>query len=178
MKAAREVASQDLKGPEPLFKGEPQQLINAAKEALYAGVILAYAQGFGLMKLASEEYDYHLDMGLTAKIWRAGCIIRANVLDEIMRAYGRKLDLNHLILDEHFREAIIPRQGAMRYVVSTAVHLGIPVYAFSSALGYFDAFRTARLPANLTQAQRDYFGAHTYRRVDREGSFHTKWQQT
>ena len=176
MKAAREGASQVLKGPVALFKGDPQQLIDAAKEALYAGVIMAYAQGFGLMALASEEYDYQLDMRLIAKIWRAGCIIRAELLNDIMRAYKKKADLENLLLDEDFRKVVLPRQGAMRYVISTAVHLGIPVYAISSALGYFDAFRTARLPANLTQAQRDYFGAHTYRRVDKEGSFHTVWQ--
>jgi 6-phosphogluconate dehydrogenase len=98
------------------------------------------------------------------------------LLDDIMRAYDRKKDLENLLFDEYFREIVVHRQGAMRYLISTAMKLGIPVYALSSALGYFDALRTGRLPANLTQAQRDYFGAHTYRRLDKEGSFHTEWE--
>jgi 6-phosphogluconate dehydrogenase len=176
MKATRVEASAIIKGPEPAFKGDQHQLIDAVKEALYASVIISYAQGFSLMALASEEYDYELVMQRIAKIWRAGCIIRADLLDDIMRAYDRDEGLANLLFDEYFREAIVHRQGAMRYVISTAVGLGIPVYALSSALGYFDTLRTERLPANLTQAQRDYFGAHTYRRLDREGSFHTEWQ--
>jgi 6-phosphogluconate dehydrogenase len=176
MKATRVEASAIIKGPEPAFKGDQHQLIDAVKEALYASVIISYAQGFSLMALASEEYDYELVMQRIAKIWRAGCIIRADLLDDIMRAYDRDEGLANLLFDEYFREAIVHRQGAMRYVISTAVGLGIPVYALSSALGYFDTLRTERLPANLTQAQRDYFGAHTYRRLDKEGSFHTEWQ--
>jgi 6-phosphogluconate dehydrogenase len=176
MKAARLEASQVMIGPKPDFGGDQQQVIDAAQEALYASIIMAYAQGFGLMGLASVEYDYHLDMKRIAKIWRAGCIIRADLLDDILRAYDRDPGLSNLLLDDFFRDALVPRQGAIRYLVTTAIGLGIPVYAMSAALGYFDAFRTARLPANLTQAQRDYFGAHTYRRLDREGSFHTNWQ--
>jgi len=176
MKDQRLEASQVLNGPQTNFSGDVQQLIVAVKEALFASMIIAYAQGFGLMALASEEYGYQLDMQKIAKIWRAGCIIRADLLDEIMRAYDRNHELSNLLLDDTFRENVVRRQGAMRYVITTAISLGIPVYALSSALGYFDAFRTARLPANLTQAQRDYFGAHTYRRLDKEGTFHTEWQ--
>jgi len=177
MKEQRVEASQELKGPEPTFKDDRQlQLINAAQHALYASMILSYAQGFDLMQAASEAYDYQLDMKRIAKIWRAGCIIRADLLDEIMSAFDRNDDLQNLLFDEYFRKQVEKRQGAMRYMISTAIGLGIPVYALSSALGYFDSFRTARLPANLTQAQRDYFGAHTYRRLDKEGSFHTEWE--
>jgi 6-phosphogluconate dehydrogenase len=177
MKAQRVEASEILKGPVPRFKeDEKEQLIEAVKHALYASKIISYAQGFGLLSLASAEYEYDLDMRTVAKIWRAGCIIRADLLDDIMSAFERHRDLSNLLLDEHFKEEVVRRQGAMRYVISTAVGMGIPIYAMSAALGYFDAFRTARLPANLTQAQRDYFGAHTYRRLDREGSFHTEWQ--
>lgn len=176
MKALRIKANESIKGPDPAFKGDAHQLIGAAKEALYAGLIISYAQGFSLMDLASEEYGYQLDMKKIAKIWRAGCIIRADLLDDIMRAYDRKKDLENLLFDEYFREIVVHRQGAMRYLISTAMKLGIPVYALSSALGYFDALRTGRLPANLTQAQRDYFGAHTYRRLDKEGSYHTDWE--
>ena len=176
MKQQRIQAAEKITGPVPSFSGDRNQLIDAAKEALYASVILSYAQGFGLMQLASEEYDYAFDMKTIARIWRAGCIIRASLLDDIMRAYDRDRALSNLILDEHFLEQLVPRQGALRYVVTTAIGMGIPVYALSSALAYFDAFRTGRLPANLIQAQRDYFGAHTYRRLDKEGSFHTNWQ--
>lgn len=175
MKAERVEASTRLTGPTPAFSGDRQQLVDAVKEALYVGVILAYAQGFGLMQLASDEYGYALDMQRIAKIWRAGCIIRADLLYDIMRAYDRQPTLANLMMDEFFGEAVVNRQGALRYVISTAIGMGIPVYALSSAMAYFDAYRTARLPANLTQAQRDYFGAHTYRRVDKEGSFHTEW---
>ena len=176
MKECRVEANKILKGPEVVFRGNSQQLIAAAKEALFAGMIISYAQGFGLMAMASVEYDYHLDMQRIAKIWRAGCIIRADLLDDIMLAYDRNDKLANLLLDEDFCESLVCRQGAMRYVISTAIGLGIPVYAMSSALAYFDSIRTAQLPANLTQAQRDYFGAHTYQRVDMEGVFHTNWQ--
>ena len=176
MKEERVAASKQIKGPEPKFSDDRQQLIDAVREALYASIIIAYAQGFGLMDAASQEYDYELDMKRIAKIWRAGCIIRAELLDDIMGAFDRNEGLTNLVMDEHFRDIVFKRQGAMRYVITTAIGMGIPVYAMSAALGYFDAFRTARLPANLTQAQRDYFGAHTYRRLDKEGSFHTEWQ--
>jgi 6-phosphogluconate dehydrogenase len=177
MKDERLEASKLIKGPEPKFKDDRrQQLIEAVQHALYASIIIAYAQGFDLLQAASEEYDYQLDMKKIAKIWRAGCIIRADLLDDIMTAFDQNETLKNLLFDKHFQQQVVKRQGAMRYVITTGVGLGIPVYALSSALGYFDAFRTARLPANLTQAQRDYFGAHTYRRLDKEGSFHTEWE--
>jgi 6-phosphogluconate dehydrogenase len=175
MKEQRLAASDLINGPQPNFSGDRETLISAAQEALYASVIIAYAQGFDLMQIASGEYHYALDMKKIAKIWRAGCIIRADLLEDIMRAFDRDQALANLLLDEHFREAVVPRQGALRYLLTHAMGMGIPVLSLSSALAYFDAFRSARLPANLTQAQRDYFGAHTYRRVDKEGSFHTDW---
>ena len=175
MKEERLVASKILHGPEIKFAEDPNQLITAVQDALYASKILAYAQGFGLMRLASEEYHYQLDMGDIAKIWRAGCIIRAKLLDDIMRAYDRNPALTNLLLDDFFRQAIEQRQNSMRFVIKTAIDLGIPIYAMSASLAYFDAYRTERLPANLTQAQRDFFGAHTYRRIDQPGSFHTQW---
>ncbi len=177
MKEQRVEASQWLKGPLPTFKADKRgQFIEAAKHALFASKIISYAQGFGLLKAASDEYQYNLNLKSVAKIWRAGCIIRAELLDDIMAAYDRDPGLTNLLFDDYFREQVVRRQGAMRYVITTAVGMGIPVYALSAALGYFDSFRTARLPANLTQAQRDYFGAHTYRRLDKEGSFHTEWE--
>ncbi len=175
MREKRVEASQILIGPKTIYKGDCQQLIDAVYEALFGGMIIAYTQGFALMAMASEEYVYHLDLRLIAKIWRAGCIIRADLLDQIMRAYDRNKKLDNLLLDDEFSEIITRRQGALRHVISSAIILGIPVPAFSSALAYFDSFRTARLPANMIQAQRDYFGAHTYQRVDQEGVFHTKW---
>jgi 6-phosphogluconate dehydrogenase len=146
------------------------------RDALYAAKICSYAQGFALLRAASREYDYNLSYGEIARIWRGGCIIRAAFLNDISAAFERNPDLSNLVMDVEFGQAVQQRQGAMRRVIRTAVTNGVPYLAFSSALAYFDAYRTARLPANLTQAQRDYFGAHTYRRVDREGVFHTKWQ--
>ncbi|HUV93692.1 MAG TPA: NADP-dependent phosphogluconate dehydrogenase, partial [Anaerolineae bacterium] len=145
------------------------------RDALYAAKICSYAQGMALLKAASEEYDYGLNLGAIAKLWRGGCIIRAQFLNDITAAYERDPDLTNLLLDPYFKEAFLTRQAALRRVVQTAVGLGIPCLAFSASLAYFDAYRTARLPANLTQAQRDYFGAHTYRRIDREGIFHSDW---
>ena len=175
MKNQRTMAQALIDGPSEKFSGDREAMIAAIKNALYAGIILAYAQGFGLLHVASEEYDYDLDMQMIAKIWRAGCIIRADLLDDIMKAFDRDPGLVNLLLDDDFREAVVSRQGDLRHVIINGIKLGIPVYALSSALAYFDAYRTERLPANLIQAQRDYFGAHTYRRLDKEGSFHTDW---
>lgn len=174
-KAERVAASQVLSGPEARFEGDRRQLIQDMRDALYAAKICSYAQGMALLKAASQEYQYDLQLGQVAKLWRGGCIIRARFLNDITAAYERNPGLTNLLLDPFFREAILARQGALRRVVQTAVGLGIPCLAFSASLAYFDAYRTARLPANLTQAQRDYFGAHTYRRVDKEGVFHTEW---
>lgn len=175
LKAERVAASKILSGPQNVFKGDRQQLILAAENALYASKITSYAQGMGMLKQASAEYDYHLRYGEIAKIWRAGCIIRAELLADIMAAYDRTPELENLLLDEFFKEALESKQADLRFIVKTAVDLGIPVPALSASLAYFDAYRSERLPANLTQAQRDYFGAHTYRRIDREGIFHTHW---
>ncbi len=175
LKGQRMAASQVLHGPQASYSGNRQQLIDAARAALYASKITSYAQGLGLLRLASDEYHYDLPIARIAKIWRAGCIIRAGLLNDIMSAYQRDPALVNLLLDDAFRTAVESRQAAWRFVVQTAVGLGIPVLAISASLAYFDAYRSARLPANLTQAQRDYFGAHTYRRTDQEGSFHTEW---
>jgi 6-phosphogluconate dehydrogenase len=175
LKAQRLEASRRLHGPQPAFKGKRQRLIDAARQALYASKITSYAQGLGLLKIASDEYQYDLQMGAIARIWRAGCIIRAGLLGDIMAAYQRDPALVNLLLDESFRAAVESRQEAWRLVVQTAVGMGIPILALGASLAYFDAYRSERLPANLTQAQRDYFGAHTYRRVDRDGTFHTDW---
>jgi len=175
LKGQRVQASKVLRGPEIRFHGDRKELIEAARAALYASKITSYAQGMGLLRLASDEYQYDLDLGAVAQIWRAGCIIRASLLNDITNAYRRNPVLVNLLLDEAFREAVESRQAAWRKVVQTAVGRGIPVLATSASLAYFDAYRSERLPANLTQAQRDYFGAHTYRRTDREGVFHTEW---
>jgi 6-phosphogluconate dehydrogenase len=175
LKTQRVSASRLLGGPSPVFEGDRQRLIDAAGAALYASKITSYAQGMGLLKIASDEYEYDLRLGEIAKIWRAGCIIRASLLGDIMAAYQRDPVLVNLLLDDAFRSAVESRQADWRYVVQTAVGLGIPVPALSASLAYFDAYRSERLPANLTQAQRDYFGAHTYRRNDRPGTFHTDW---
>jgi len=174
-KEERVAASKQLTGPEIAFKGDRDQLIQDARDALYAAKICSYAQGMSLLRAASEEYDYDLNYGAIAKIWRGGCIIRARFLNDITAAYERDPELTNLMLDPYFKGEILGRQGALRRVVKTAVELGIPCLAFSASLAYFDAYRTDRLPANLTQAQRDYFGAHTYRRIDKDGVFHTEW---
>jgi len=147
------------------------------RKALYASKICSYAQGFQLMRAASEEYKYGLNFGKIALLWRAGCIIRAQFLDNIKTAFDKQPDLPNLLLDSYFKEAIEVNQSAWRKVVAKAVEFGISVPAFSSALAYYDGYRSARLPANLLQAQRDYFGAHTYERVDKPRGqfFHTEW---
>ena len=137
--------------------------------------IVSYAQGFAQMKAASEEYNWNLQYGEIAMIFRGGCIIRAQFLQKIKDAYDRDASLNNLLLDPYFKDIVENYQGALREVIATAVMNGIPVPCFASALSYFDSYRTETLSANLIQAQRDYFGAHTYQRVDKEGIFHTEW---
>ncbi len=175
-KEERVAASKILTGPEPKIAGDPQAVIAAVRDALYAAKICSYAQGFGLMRMASKEYGYDLNYGEIARIWRGGCIIRARFLNDIRDAFKRTPDLANLMLDPEFTKTMNARQASLRKVVALAAESGIPALAFGSALAYYDAYRSDRLPANLTQAQRDYFGAHTYRRVDREGVFHTEWQ--
>ena len=174
-KTERVAAGLVLSGPSPSFKGDRAQLIDAARQALYASKITSYAQGMALLRMASEEYGYDIDPGEVARIWRAGCIIRATLLNDIRAAFKRNPALVNLLLDNAFSSAVGSRQLAWRAMVQAAVSLGIPVPATAASLAYYDAYRSARLPANLTQGQRDYFGAHTYRRTDRDGSFHTHW---
>ncbi len=176
-KDERIAASKVLAGPEPKISSQPQGVIDLAREALYAAKICSYAQGFALLRLASEEYDYNLNYGEIARIWRGGCIIRARFLNDIRSAFSRNPNLPNLMVDPEFAQAMNTSQSALRKVVGLAAESGIPALAFSSALAYYDAYRSARLPANLTQAQRVYFGAHTYRRVAREGIFHTEWTE-
>lgn len=156
---------------------EGEQFISAVHDALYAAKICAYAQGFQLMSAAQTEYDWKLNFGEIARIWRGGCIIRARFLQKITDAYHRDPDLDNLLLDDYFRERIEAAQSGWRQVVAHAALRGIPVPAFASALAYYDSYRTETLPANLLQAMRDYFGAHTYERVDRERGayFHLDW---
>jgi 6-phosphogluconate dehydrogenase len=175
LKTERVAASRILAGPSPEGRGDRARLIDAARHALYASKITSYAQGMALLRMASNEYGYNINPGVVAKIWRAGCIIRASLLGDIRHAFERDPGLVNLLLDDAFRDAIGDRQEAWRYVVQTAVALGIPVPAMGSSIAYYDSYRSARLPANLTQAQRDFFGAHTYRRLDRDGVFHTQW---
>jgi 6-phosphogluconate dehydrogenase len=175
LKAERVVASRILKGNTYTFTGDCDRLIALAQKALYASKITSYAQGFGLLKLASKEYSYNLNFAAIARIWRAGCIIRAGLLNDIASAFERDPGLANLLLDDAFRDIVLGHQSAWREVLQTGIGLGIPMLATSASLAYFDAYRSERLPANITQAQRDYFGAHTYRRTDREGIFHTEW---
>ncbi len=176
LKDERVAASKQIQGPKPSsFTGDKAALIESIRKALYMSKIVSYAQGFAQMKAASEQYDWNLQYGDIAMIFRGGCIIRAQFLQKIKDAYDRDANLNNLLLDPYFKEIVENYQGALREVIATAVMNGIPVPCFASALSYFDSYRTETLPANLIQAQRDYFGAHTYQRVDKEGIFHTEW---
>ena len=151
--------------------------LDAIRDALYASKIVAYAQGFEQMTAASQHYGWDLKLGEVATIWRGGCIIRARFLDRIRDAYGSETTLSNLILQEYFRDAVLKAEPGWRRVVSLAVEHGVAIPAFSSSLSYYDGLRRERGPANLLQGLRDYFGAHTYRRLDQEGSFHTRWSQ-
>ena len=175
LKADRERASRVLAGPPQTSRPDRAHMIDRARQALFASKVVAYAQGFTMFRLASDAFGYGIPSATVAKIWRAGCIIRAELLGSIRDAYAREPGLDNLLLDSAIRSAVGERQDAWRDVVQTAVAMGVPVPAISASLAYYDAYRTARLPANLVQAQRDYFGAHTYRRVDRPGVFHTDW---
>ncbi|NDJ54072.1 MAG: NADP-dependent phosphogluconate dehydrogenase [Chloroflexi bacterium] len=175
-KDERVAAAQQLSGPDSSYTGDKPAFIDAVHDALYASKICSYAQGMVLLRLADEEYGYGLDYGEVARIWRGGCIIRALFLNDITSAYRNNPALTNLLLDPFFKEAIATRQTAWRHVVKTGIDLGIPVPAMAASLAYFDSYRTARLPANLIQAQRDFFGAHTFERVDQEGVFHHEWQ--
>lgn len=177
LKEERVAAAKVLRGPAIKFDGDKAAFIEMIRKALYASKICSYAQGFQLMRAADEEYKWRLNFGNIALLWRAGCIIRAQFLGKIKEAFDKKPDLPNLLLTSYFKSVIETNQESWRKVVSRAVETGIPVPAFSSALSYYDSYRTAVLPANLLQAQRDYFGAHTYERVDKPRGkfFHTEW---
>jgi len=177
IKDERIEAAKILNGPDVKFEGDKTEFIEMIRQALYASKICSYAQGYQLMRAAAEEYKWDLHYGEIALMWRGGCIIRAQFLGRIKEAFDKKPDLQNLLMDDYFKEAIEQNQTAWRKVVAKAVEMGIPVPAFSSALAYYDGYRSERLPANLLQAQRDYFGAHTYERVDKPRGefFHTDW---
>jgi 6-phosphogluconate dehydrogenase len=169
-------ASKALPGPEHTKNnGDRGEFIEQIRQALYASKIVSYAQGFVQMQKASDEEKWDLNFGQCALLWRGGCIIRAVFLDRIKEAFDKNPKLENLLLDAYFTKAIADAQRSWRHVLSTATHLGIPTPAFSSALAYYDGYRRDRLPANLLQAQRDYFGAHTFERVDKPGVFHEEW---
>ncbi|TNY37618.1 NADP-dependent phosphogluconate dehydrogenase [Thermomonospora catenispora] len=168
-------AARRLPGPTPGRPVDADVFADDVEQALYASKIVAYAQGFHQIQAGSDEYGWNIDLGRMAAIWRGGCIIRARFLDRIRAAYQADPRIPTLLADEHFADAVGAAQSAWRRVVATAAELGVPVPGFSSALAYYDALRAERLPAALIQGQRDFFGAHTYRRVDRAGSFHTLW---
>ena len=174
-------ASRQLPGPRRLFNQsrptEPAEFADLVEQALYASKLVSYAQGWNMMDIGSREYDWGIDLGRIAVIWRGGCIIRAAFLDRIRAAYANDPGLPTLLADEEFGKDLAAAQDAWRTVVATAARLGIPVPGFSAALAYYDALRAERLPAALVQGLRDFFGAHTYRRTDRDGTFHTLWAQ-
>ena len=175
VKDERVAASKALKGPRQVYRGDKAKLVEQIRDALYASKVCSYAQGFALIAEAAKEYAWDLNFGEISMIWRGGCIIRARFLSRIKEAFDRDFALANLLLDPYFKEIIKRTQKNWRVVVAKAIQLGIPVPAFSSALCYYDSYRRARLSANMIQAQRDYFGAHTYLRTDKEGVFHTEW---
>lgn len=178
MKEERVQASKILAGPNvSVFDGNKEELIEAVRKALYMSKIVSYAQGFAQMRAASEEHAWNLQYGEIAMIFRGGCIIRAQFLQKIKEAYDREPNLANLLLDSYFKGIVESYQASLREVIKMAIDTGIPVPAFASAIAYYDSYRTKSLPANLIQAQRDYFGVHTYQRVDKEGTFHTNWME-
>jgi 6-phosphogluconate dehydrogenase len=176
-KAERQAAGKTLGTPQKRFDGKKEHLIDAVHDALYASKICSYAQGTAMMKIASEEYGWNLNLAEISRIWKGGCIIRARFLDLIKEAYRQRPDLPNLLLHPEFSAWILKAQDSWRMVIQTANDLGIPCLALSASLSYFDSYRRDWLPQNLTQAQRDFFGAHTYERVDQEGIFHTEWSE-
>ncbi|MEI8228766.1 MAG: decarboxylating NADP(+)-dependent phosphogluconate dehydrogenase [Planctomycetota bacterium] len=174
-KDARVRASKVLKGPDLHDHGNPAEFVEQVRQALYASKIASYAQGYVQLAAAAKEHDWQLDYGAIAMMWRGGCIIRAQFLERIADAYKAQPNLENLMLAPYFTEALTKAQKAWRHVVATAATIGIPVPVFMTALAYYDGYRHASLPANLLQAQRDYFGAHTFERTDKPGTFHTEW---
>jgi len=177
-KEERVAASKELTGPTGKYEGDVKEFINKIRDALYCSKMCSYAQGMALLAKASKEFNYNLSLSECARIWKGGCIIRAGFLDKIKNAYMENPDLPNLLLAPEFKQSILDRQDAWRDVLSVSNKLGIPVPAFAASLNYFDSYRRDRLPQNLTQAQRDYFGAHTYERTDKPGAFHTEWTPT
>jgi 6-phosphogluconate dehydrogenase len=180
VKEERVAASQKLRGPKKAFRGDRARFLKDLEQAVYAAKICSYAQGFQLMRAAAQEYKWDLKFGEIALVWRNGCIIRARFLGKIKEAFDKNPNLANLLMDPYFKKVVSKAQRGWRNVVKTAVKLGIPVPAIGTALNYYDSYRSERLPANLLQAQRDYFGAHTYERVDKPRGqfFHTDWTGT
>ncbi len=180
LKEERELASRLFSGPAPTFSGDKKKCIEDIRQALYASKMISYAQGFLLMRAAAQEMKWHLDYGSLARMWRGGCIIRSRFLNNISEAFAKNPQLQNLLFDDFFKREIQAAEGGWRRTVAQAVQWGIPIPCFSTSLAFFDGYRTARLPANLLQAQRDFFGAHTYERVDRPRGqfFHTNWTGT
>ena len=177
LKDERVAASKVLSGPVPKFTGDKKVFVDDLQEAVYASKLMSYTQGYMLMRAAAKEYKWNLNYGGIALMWRGGCIIRSAFLGKIKEAFDKNPNLSNLLLDDYFKGVIDRCQPSWRKAVSKAVELGVPVPALSTALAFYDGYRSARLPANLLQAQRDYFGAHTYERVDRPRGqfFHTNW---
>ena len=176
-RAERERASRILTGPSPPYRGKRDLFINSLEKALQAAFIIIYAQGMSLLRKASEAYGYSLNLADVARIWRGGCIIRAALLEDIRASYQRNSDLSNLLVEAALGGQVVACQHELRGMVCSAVNLGIPVPGMMAALAYFDSYRSAWMPTSLIQAQRDYFGAHTYERVDEKGVFHTKWEE-
>ncbi|HEX7366570.1 MAG TPA: decarboxylating NADP(+)-dependent phosphogluconate dehydrogenase [Pelobium sp.] len=177
LKDERVAASKILTGPKPAFSGDKQAMLNDLRDALYAAKVISYAQGYQLMKAAAAEFNWNLNYGGIALMWRGGCIIRSRFLGNIKEAYDNNPDLANLLLDPFFADKVKAHQGGLRRVISAAIMDGVPVPCLSAGLNFYDGYRTERLPANLLQAQRDYFGAHTYERIDKPRGkfFHTNW---
>ena len=178
IKTERVHAATLLPGPTSTFSGDRTEFINKVRDALYCSKICSYAQGMALLSAASKAYGFELNLAECTRIWKGGCIIRAGFLDKIKKAFNDDPQLANLLLAPEFRDTVLSRQTAWREVIIEAARSGIAVPAFSSSLDYFDSYRRDRLPQNLTQAQRDYFGAHTYERTDKPGVFHTEWQES
>jgi 6-phosphogluconate dehydrogenase len=178
-KDERVAAAPVLNGPEAAIDVDKEELIQKVHDALYASKIISYAQGLDLIKVVSEKHEWGVNLGSTAQIWRGGCIIRARFLNDITDAFQRNPDLTNLMLDDFFTDILNRCEGAWREIVALGVMNGVPMPAFSASLGYYDSYRSPVLPANLIQAQRDFFGAHTYKRIDKSADqdFHTKWPE-
>lgn len=174
-KADRVQAQKIISGPDKIYSGNQKELVQYLEEALYFSMIITYAQGMALLQAASSAYQYELNLEHIARIWRGGCIIRATLLEDIRTAFDKQPQLKNLLLDESLSKKLVQAQVAIRKVIQAGVELGLPLPAFMGSLGYFDSYRSGWLPANLIQAQRDYFGAHMYERIDQGGTFHTSW---